>query len=51
MRKLTVEQSKANGITYMVQDMLDNLSRGKPFVFKEFEKSVLSVIKNPTYNQ
>ena len=35
----------ANSITYMVQDLLDGLSSGKTFKFKDFEKKILGLLK------
>lgn len=36
---------RAGIITYMVQDLLDGLSSGNKFVFEDFEKEVLSVLR------
>jgi hypothetical protein len=46
IKKFTPDESKANTIMYMVQDMLDDLSSGGKVDLKQFEKEVLKVIRS-----
>lgn len=39
------ERKTANMITYAVQDLLDGLSSGERFKFKDFEKKILDILK------
>lgn len=46
---LDANVAKANNIKYMVQDMLDGISRGVGIDLEKFEKKVLTIIKSKDF--
>lgn len=49
-KKITSNQAKANAITYMFQDFLDNVSNGCQFKFNSFQKEILIILNDKAKN-